>query len=195
MSSQSSSRPSSPIFQKEALVRSSSFRSASPTKPIQIELQIPNHPHLHIHTIRSPLTSSLNSNNNNNVNPIYDDDVSPPSSISAQILAPFLNAPVPSSFKSTFPSQTSTVPNGSGHQSRGTSARANALGSLSRSSSLKRNSRRSNEDNYLTAQYLELIGDGKVDSERLDKIRCIASERGIPQQLRRVYKTPPKDIR
>ena len=137
---------------------SDSFRSSSPTHSIQIEHQIPNHPHLHIHTIRSSVTSS--NNNNNNENAIYDDDVSPPSSISAQILAPFLNAPVPSTFKSaSSPGPTSTATNG--HQSRGASARASALGSLSRSSSYKRNSRRRNEDNSLTAEYLELIGDGR----------------------------------
>ena len=187
MSSPSRSRPSSPILPKEALLRSGSFRSSSPTHSIQIEHQIPNHPHLHIHTIRSSATHPPN--NDNNESAIYDDDVSPPSSISAQILAPFLNAPVPSNFKSSSShSQTSTVPNG--HHSRGASVRASALGSLSRSSSVKRTSRRrSNEDNSLAVEYLELIGDGKVDSERLDKIRCLASERGIPSQLRRVSKS------
>jgi hypothetical protein len=188
MSSPSRSPPSSPILPKGELLRSDSFRSSSPTHSIQIEHQIPNHPHLHIHIIRSSAKHPPNSNDNNE-SAIYDDDVSPPSSISAQILAPFLNAPVPSKFKSTSShSQTSTAPNG--HHSRGASARASALGSLSRSSSVKRSSRRrSNEDNSLTVEYLELIGDGKVDSERLDKIRCLASERGVPSQLRRVSKS------
>src|SRR5208282_454411 len=151
MSSPSSSQHSLLILPKEALVRSCSFRSSSPTHPVQIEHQIPNHPHLHIHTIRSSVISPPN-NNNSNDSAIYDDDVSPPSSISAQILAPFFNAPVPSSFKSTSsPSQTSTIPNG--YQSRGASARASALGSLSRSNSGKRNSlRRSNEDNSLASE-------------------------------------------
>src|SRR5277367_4917351 len=140
MSSPSTSRPSSPNFSKDALRRTDSFRSQSPSRPVQIEHQIPNHPHLHIHTIRSPIASPT-TDNSNNESAIYDDDVSPPSSISAQILAPFLNAPVPSSFK-TPSSQTSTSSNTNGHQSRGANARANALGAVSRSSSVKRNARR-----------------------------------------------------
>ena len=175
---------------KEALQRSDSFRSYSPTHPIQIEHPIPNHPHLHIHTIRSSLMSPPSiSTTSENDSAIYDDEVSPPSSISAQILAPFLNAPVPSSFKSSpSPSQSASTPHGGG-QTRGANARANALGSISRSSSVNRRSfrRRSNEDNFLTAEYLELIGDGKVDPERLEKIRCLAMERGVPNQLRKVF--------
>jgi hypothetical protein len=41
----------------------------------------------------------------------------------------------------------------------------------------------------IKVEYLELIGDGRVDSERLDKIRCLATERGVPSQLRRVSKS------
>jgi hypothetical protein len=190
MLSTSSSRSSSPNLSKEVFVRSISFRSSSPTHPVQFERRIPNHPHLHIHTIRSSVMSLPN---NTNENAIYDDDVSPPSSISAQVLGPFINSPVPSSFKNASLSQTSTIPNG--HQSRGAGARATALGSSSWSSSVKRNSRqRSNEDNFLAAEYLELIGDGEVDSERLDKIRCLASERGVPSQLRRVSNSQQNNL-
>jgi len=187
MSSVSTSRSSTPSLSKEALKLATSFRSSSPTRPIHIEHQIPNHPHLHIHTIRSSIISTpsiTTTATTTNESAIYDDDVSPPSSISAQILAPFLNPPVPSRFKSSSNSQNSTVPNG---QTRGAMARANALGSSSRSDSVTRNRRRrSNEDNYLTTQYLDLIGEGKVDTERLEKIRCLASERGVPSQLRKV---------
>jgi hypothetical protein len=187
MSSPSISRPSLRAFSKEALKLDNSFRSSSPTHPVHIEHQIPNHPHIHIHTIRSSNISSpsvTTTTDTTNESAIYDDDVSPPSSISAQILAPFLNAPVPSSFKSPSSNQNATIPNG---HTRGANARANALGSLSRSNSVNRNrQRRSNEDNYLTAQYLDLIGDGKVDTERLEKIRSLASERGVPSQLRKV---------
>src|SRR5277367_1061406 len=177
MSSPSTSRPSSPNFSKDALRRTDSFRSQSPSRPVQIEHQIPNHPHLHIHTIRSPIASPT-TDNSNNESAIYDDDVSPPSSISAQILAPFLNAPVPSSFK--------TTSNTNGHQSRGASARANALGAVSRSSSVKRNARRraSNEDNSVVAEFLDLLG-GKVDAESLEKMRCLAREKGVPNHLRK----------
>jgi hypothetical protein len=189
MSSPSTSRPSSPILSKDAVGRTGSFRSHSPSRPVQIEHQIPNHPHLHIHTIRSPILNNngINSNNNND-SAIYDDDVSPPSSISAQILAPFLNAPVPSSFK-TPSSQTSTSSNTNGHQSRGANARANALGAASRSSSVKRYARRraSNEDNSVVAEFLDLLGveGGKVDAERIEKMRCLARERGVPNHLRK----------
>jgi hypothetical protein len=116
---------------------------------------------------------------------VYDDEISPPSSISAQVLAPFLNAPVPSTFKNPPPIQSagSTAVNG---MTRGASARATALGSLSRSSSVKRSSRRSsNEDNSLTSDYLALIGEGNVDETRLEKIRCLARDRGVPNNLRK----------
>src|SRR5271169_6530327 len=114
MSSPFTSRPSSPTLSKEALKLTNSFRTSSPTHPIHIEHQIPNHPHLHIHTIRSPINSSpsITTTSTTNESAIYDDDISPPSSISAQVLAPFLNAPVPSSFRSSSPSQNTTVPNG-----------------------------------------------------------------------------------
>jgi hypothetical protein len=181
MASPANSRPSSPIpFQTK---KPESFRSSSPTHLIQIEHQIPNHPHLHIHTIRSPNHFTSNNNHENN-SASFEDDVSPPSSISAQILAPFLNAPVPSSFKGQ---TTGTTTNG--HQSRGATARANALGSMSRSSSQKRGRRRgsiANEDISLTKEYMDLISESPITSDRLDKIRSLASDKGVPSQLRKV---------
>ena len=173
MSSPSTSRPSSPPQFSRS--RSGSFRSSSPTHPIQIEHQLPNHPHLHIHTIRSPVNSPPNSTEND----VHEDDYSPPSSISAQILAPFLNAPVPSLFKT--PNQPT---NG---QSRGANARANALGSLSRTSSQKRGSRRrSDAENSLTKEYMDLLGGESIDAQRLSQIRSLACERGVPGHLRKV---------
>lgn len=173
MSSPPTSRPSSPSHFSPS--RSGSFRSSSPTHPVQIEHQIPNHPHLHIHTIRSPVSPPPNSTEN----AIHADDFSPPSSISAQILAPFLNAPVPSLFKT--PNQPT---NG---QTRGANARANALGSLSRSSSQKRGSRRrSDAENSLAKEYMDLLGGEPIDAQRLSQIRSLACERGIPEHLRKV---------
>lgn len=183
MASPANSRSSSPTpFQTN---KPDSFRSSSPTHPIQIEHQIPNHPHLHIHTIRSPTHFNPNNNNHENNTASFEDELSPPSSISAQILAPFLNAPVPSSFKGQTSGATSN-----GHHSRGANARANALGSLSRSSSQKRGRRRGsiqNEDVSLTKEYMDLISENPITSERLDKIRTLASDKGIPSQLRKVH--------
>jgi hypothetical protein len=185
--SASAMQTSSPTLPKQLLKRTGSFRSSSPNHSIRIEHPMPNHPHLHIHTIRSPVTND--SNDNTDESAIYDDDISPPTSISAQILAPILNAPVPSSLKSHSPSQQVSHPSTDRH-SRGATARANALGAISRSSSAKpRNRRPSNEDNSLASEYLELIGDGKVDSERLEKIRRLAAERGIPGHLRKVLRS------
>lgn len=189
----SSSRSSSPALPNEIRTQGNSFRSHSPTRPILVEHQIPNHQHLHIHTVRSPMNALHNDPKHAGENiatgeEIFEDDISPPSSISAQILAPFANAPAPSSFKA-LSSQSSSSTNG---RSRGNIARADALGSLSRSSSVKRSQRRrSNEDNALTAQYLDLIGDGHVDRERLEKIRYLSCERGVPGQLRRVCSSNP----
>lgn len=184
MPTPSTSRPTSSSLSRDMLALSGSFRSSSPTHSIQIEHPIPNHPHIHIHTVRSTMTPP-NSDIVNNKNAVYDDDILPPSSISAQVLAPFLNGPMPSTFTAASLHQNLTVStNGLG---RGAIPRANALGSSSRSSSVRRSRRRrSNEDNSLVAEYLELIGEGQVDTEKLEKIRHLASERGVPSQLRRV---------
>jgi hypothetical protein len=184
MSTSSTSGPTSPPLPRDMPALSESFRSSSPTHPIQIKHPIPNHAHLHIHTIRSTMTPP-NSSSLNDESGVYDDDVSHPSSISAQILTPFLNGPVPSIFTTTSPHQNSTV--STNGLSRGASARTNVLGSSSRSSSARGNRRRrSNEDNSLVAEYMELIGDGTVDAEKLEEIRRLAGERGVPSQLRRV---------
>src|SRR5579862_1666644 len=177
--------PTSSTRKSSALERSGSFRSSSPTHPIQIEHQIPNHAHLHIHTISSPIHSPPHSNHQNHETSL-EEELSPPASISAQILAPFLNAPVPSSFKAvSTASQPSTASNG--HQSRGGAARAGALGSLSRSSSRSRTHRRRsmNDDAALTKDYLDLIGNGTVSQDRLEKIRSLAREKGVPGPMRK----------
>ena len=180
----------SPTPPKDLLSRMDSFRSTSPSHSVSVEHQIPNHPHHHIHTFRSPVPFDEPNavKNFDNVDATYDDEA-PPASISAQILAPILNAPVPSSFRSPSPSplQKEAGASTNGLQSRGASARLTVLGSVSRSGSAKPHTRRrSNEDNALTVEYLDLIGDGHVDSKRMQKIRCLAYERGIPGHLRRV---------
>lgn len=187
------SRPHSPAVRH---VRSQSFRSSSPSLAVQIEHQIPNHPHLHIHTVRSPLTSAGITVDCESA--VADDEVAPSSSISAHILAPILNAPVPSSFKTNSSTQTSVVSVNGQTRGRGVSARANALGSLSRSNSVKRGARlASNGDKSFSAEYVDAIGDGRVDHERLEKIRYLARDRGIPGHLRKVphrQKTASSDI-
>jgi hypothetical protein len=177
------SRPSTPSANRENTfhARSSSFRSSSPTRPISVEHPMPYHQHLHFHTIRSP-TSLMNDPDSSSAG--YDEEIFPPISISAQILAPLFNTPAPSSFKALTADNLTT--NG---RSRGAEARAGALGSLSRSSShVRKNHRRpSNEDISLTNEYLGLIGDGRVDCTGLEELRRLARERGVPNQLRKVF--------
>jgi hypothetical protein len=133
--------------------------------------------HLHIHNTIQPTQYSLPTNEAD------EDDVSPPSTISAQVLLPFLNSPVTGTFKTA-----TTAPTSNGQHSRGAAARANALGSMSRSSSARR--RQSRDEGELRKEYLEILGDGSVMSESLEKLRELARERGVPGQLRKVFRAP-----
>ena len=182
MTPPSSASPPSTTLPKHIIDQAGSFRPTSPSHAIQVEHPIPNHAHLHIHTIRSWDNQSSASDES----AVYDDDFSPPSSISAQILAPILNAPVPSSLRTRSPSKQASNSSVNGH-SRSSNARAGALGSPSRSSSAKpHRPRQSNKSTALATEYLDLIGDGRVDAQRMARIRYLAYERGVPGHLRKV---------
>jgi len=176
MTSPAGSRPGSPARNS---IDPSSLVDPFPALDNMSPMQQHHYPHLHVHntihpTQFSPLTHEEDDEDD-------EGDVSPPSTISAQVLLPFLNTALSGTFKT---SSTMSAATSNGQHSRGATARVNAMASLSRSSSGRQRTSRS--EGELTKEYKEILGDGTVTPESLEKLRGLAKERGVPGQLRKV---------